>query len=146
MKLHQMVKTTSKSKKRVGRGIGSGRGKTSGRGMKGQKARGKVALGFVGSTMPLYKKLPLRRGWGNVKRSVKPVILPLSKLATVKSGSEVTLETLIKEGIISAKQVNRRGIKVTGEGEIKIALTFKVPTTAAARIKIEKAGGKVVNV
>lgn len=141
-----MLKTTSKTKKRLGRGIGSGRGKTSGRGTKGAKARGKVALGFIGGTLPLYKKLPLRRGWGNAKRGAKPVTLPLSRLANLKSGSEVTMEILIKEGLAPEKQLKRQGVKIMGEGEIKIPLIVKISTTATARSKIEKAGGKVVNV
>lgn len=70
MKLNQMVSIKSKPKKRLGRGIGSGKGKTAGRGTKGQKARGKIPIG-LGGGLPLYKKLPLRRGQGNRSPSKK---------------------------------------------------------------------------
>ena len=62
MQLHKLFKTTDKKAKRVGRGLGSGKGKTSGRGMKGQKSRENIPAGFIGGTLPLYKKLPYRRG------------------------------------------------------------------------------------
>lgn len=68
MKLHQLTKIKTKDKKRLGRGIGSGKGKTAGRGTKGQKARGKIPQTFTGG-LSLYKKLPLRRGYGNPKMS-----------------------------------------------------------------------------
>ncbi len=74
MKLHQLSVVSHRSKKRVGRGLGSGKGKTGGRGTKGQKARGKIALGFIGGTLPLYKKLPYRRGLGNAKQTQKSVV------------------------------------------------------------------------
>lgn len=70
MKLHELMKVRAKSRKRLGRGLGSGKGKTAGRGTKGQKARGKIPATFVGS-LPLYKKLPLKRGQGNPKPSKK---------------------------------------------------------------------------
>ena len=77
-------------KKRLGRGIGSGKGKTAGRGTKGQKARGKIPATFVGS-LPFYKKLPLRRGQGNPKLSDKLVPIKLSKLNVFKSKTVVDL-------------------------------------------------------
>lgn len=70
MKLHELMKIKTKNRKRLGRGLGSGKGKTVGRGTKGQKARGKMPAGFVGN-LPLYKKLPLRRGKGNPNPSKK---------------------------------------------------------------------------
>lgn len=144
MKLHTLNKTITKSKKRLGRGLGSGKGKTGGRGTKGQKARGKVALGFIGGTLPVYKKLPFRRGLGNPKRSVKMVILPSSRFSVFKKGAVVDLQSLINQGIVNERVVKKRGIKITGEGDINIPLTVKLSTTAKAAEKIEKAGGKIV--
>lgn len=144
MELHTLIQTKEKSKKRVGRGIGSGKGKTAGRGTKGQKARGKTALGFIGGTLPLYKKLPFRRGLGNPKRSVKMLPISLSKLNLFKTGETVNLQSLVDRGVIKGKDVKRKNIKITGDGDINVALTIMVPTTARAVEKIEKAGGKVI--
>ncbi|MFH0937585.1 MAG: 50S ribosomal protein L15 [Candidatus Daviesbacteria bacterium] len=142
MKLHELLKTNSRSKKRVGRGLGSGKGKTSGRGSKGQKARGKVALGFIGGTLPLYKKLPFNRGIGNPKRSPKATLVPLSKLSEFKKGEVVDLQSLTATGIVNHKEA-LQGVKIVGNGEIKNSLTVNLPMSASAAKQIEKAGGKV---
>lgn len=144
MKLHTLDKTTIKSKRRIGRGIGSGRDKTAGRGYKGQKARGKVALGFIGGTLPLYKKLPFKRGLGNSKKSIKMIPIPLSKLSSFKTGSIVDLASLIEHKILLEGKAQKFGAKIMGDGEISVPLTIKLPITVAAGKKIEKAGGKVV--
>lgn len=144
MELHNLIKTVSKSKKRLGRGLGSGKGKTSGRGMKGQKARGKTALGFIGGTLPLYKKFPFRRGLGNPKRTAKPVLINLDKLKVFSSGLEVDLAGLIEKRLISEKEAKQRGVKIIGKEEINIPLTVKIPVSSAAGEQIEKAGGKVI--
>lgn len=144
MKLHEMLKFNSKPKKRLGRGVGSGKGKTAGRGTKGQKARGKIPATFIGG-LPLYKKLPLRRGKGNPKLSVKPTLIKLSKLNIFKAKEIVDVVKLLEAKIISAKQA-KRGIKVLDNGELKDALTVKLPVSKAALRKIEKSGGKVENV
>ena len=143
MNLHNLPKLSEKSGKRVGRGIGSGRGKTSGRGQKGQKARGKIPLAQVGAGLILYKKLPFRRGLGNRKVSPKPVLIKLSQLEIFKAKENVDMESLIKYGIVSEKEVKKRGIKILGEGEIKVALNVKVPVSQKARSMIEKAGGSI---
>lgn len=143
MKLHELPKITSRSKKRKGRGLGSGKGKTGGRGTKGKKARGKVALGFIGGTLPMYKKLPYLRGFGNAKQSAKPVLVPLSKLAGLKAGSIVDMQSLIDNKLVVEKKAVRFGVKIVGNGEVDKKLDVKVPITRAAAEKITKAGGTV---
>lgn len=144
MRLHNLLKVKTRSKKRLGRGIGSGKGKTGGRGSKGQKARGKIPAGFTGS-LSLYKKLPLKRGKDNPKISPKKRVINLSRLNKFRAKSVVGIEELIKERIITSKDANK-GVKISGNGDIDIALTVKLPVTGSARKKIEKKGGKVENV
>lgn len=131
-------------KKRLGRGIGSGKGKTGGRGTKGQKARGKISVSFTGS-LPLYKKLPLRRGLGNPAKSPKPKTIPLLRLNDFPARATVGLESLIKMKIASDKQI-KVGVKILGTGELEKALTVTLPVSKSARQKIEAAGGKVKDV
>lgn len=144
MKFEQLVKTVSKSKKRVGRGLGSGKGKTAGRGTKGQKARGKVALGFIGGTLPMYKKFPFKRGIGNPKRSAKMVTLSLGKLAVFTEGATVDLQSVVEKGLVSESNAKKYGVKITGMGEVTKNLAVKLPVSGQAAVKIEKAGGKVI--
>lgn len=144
MKLQQLSNTKTKGKKRIGRGLGSGKGKTGGRGTKGQKARGKIPAGFAGD-LAFYKKLPLKRGLGNPKISAKAKIIKLSDLAKFKNKSIIDIDQLIKEQIVTSKEA-RRGVKIVGDGEVSTALTIRIPITVSARIKIEKRGGKVENV
>lgn len=143
MQLHQQIKITSKKIKRLGRGLGSGKGKTAGRGMKGQKARENVPVGFIGGTLPMYKKLPYRRGLGNPKRTVKPLVLPLSKLEVFKAGSTVDLESLMTQGLVDKQTASKKGVKISSTGNLNVALTVSVPTTKGAAEKITQAGGKV---
>lgn len=144
MNLHTLEKVITKPKRRIGRGIGSGKDKTAGRGYKGQKARGKVSLGFIGGTLPFYKKLPFKRGLGNPKKSIKMIPVPLATLASFKAGSVVDLASLVEHKILLEKSAQKFGAKIMGDGEIKVALTIKLPITATALKKIEKAGGKVI--
>lgn len=145
MKLNNLEKTIEKSKKRVGRGIGSGKGKTGGRGMKGQKARGKIPASFIGGSLPLYKKLPFVRGWGNKKANPKPVVLTLDHLNRFKANSKVTIATLMEAKIIAGRSAQDRGVKILDRGEIKVSgLTVEIPVSKKAKAKIEKSGGKVV--
>ncbi len=141
MKLNQLIKVKTKNKKRLGRGIGSGKGKTAGRGTKGQKARGKIPAGFVGST-PLYKKLPLKRGKGNPKRSQRVKRISLSKLNVFKKGSVIDMTKLLEATVISEKDAKIE-VKILGSGEVNRALRIKLPISDYARKKIEKLGGKV---
>lgn len=143
MNLHTLPKLNSRSSKRLGRGIGSGRGKTAGRGTKGQKARGKVPQGFIGETLALYKKLPFRRGLGNRVVSVKPMPVQLVRLENLKPKTVVEIATLIEAGMVNGKQAVRRGVKLVGNGPLKVALTVKVPVTKGAAEAITKAGGSV---
>lgn len=144
MKLHELTKITTRPNKRLGRGIGSGKGKTAGRGTKGQKARGKIPATFIGS-LSLYKKLPLKRGKGNPKVSSKPRIINLSKLNVFKAKEVVDIAKLIEAKIISEREA-KRGVKILGKGEINKALTVKLPVSNSARKIIEKFGGKVEHV
>ena len=128
------------TKRRVGRGIGSGLGKTSGRGHKGQKARtgGGVRRGFEGGQTPLYRRLP-KRGFKNInsKNYTEVTLTMLSK----STSEEVTAESLIKDGIISKAN---DGIVILGTGSLDKKLTVKATRfTASAAQKIEAAGGKV---
>lgn len=132
--------TKRETKKRVGRGIGSGLGKTSGRGHKGQKARsgGGVRRGFEGGQTPLYRRLP-KRGFNNfnAKTYTEVTLTMLNK----SEATEVTAETLLAEGIIG--KIND-GIVVLGTGSLDKKLTVKATRfTKSAAEKIEAAGGKI---
>jgi len=143
MKLNNLSKITNKKKKRVGEGHGSGRVKTAGRGTKGQKARGKIPLRFEGGALPLIKRLPFRRGKGknNVYKS-KPIIINVKVLNLLKKDSVVDLDLLIKEKIVEMDEAKEYGVKILGDGDIKIPLTIKLPISKNAAEKIKKAGGK----
>lgn len=143
MKLESLPKTTRRDQKRVGRGLGSGKGKTSGRGHKGQKARGKIPFGFTGGTLALYKRLPYRRGIGNRQTLSNSITIKLSKLTKFKSKDEVNMESLIKNGLLSPRSAKTRGVKIVGTGVIKEALIINLPISKSAKEIIEKAGGKI---
>lgn len=144
MKLDQLPKTTTKPKRRLGRGYGSGRGKTAGRGTKGQKARGKVKLGFEGGQLPLIRRLPLRRGKGrNKPLGKKPIVINIKYLDLLPQNSIVNKESLVDFGLVKKEEVEKYGVKILGDGELKKPLVVKLPCSGGARKKIEKAGGKV---
>lgn len=143
MKLHEMqpAKGSNKSKFRVGRGHGSGNGKTSGRGHKGQNARsgGGVRPGFEGGQMPLHRRLP-KRGFTNIFAK-EYVEVGISKLNKFEDGTVVTPELLKSSGII--KNI-RDGVVILGSGELTKKLTVQAARfTKTAAQKIEAAGGKV---
>lgn len=143
MNLNSLPKITEKPNRRIGRGHGSGRVKTSGRGTKGQKARENIGMKFAGSSLQAswLKRLPLGRGKGkNKSHQDEATIVNLKYLASLKPNSEVTIWSLRKAGIIGPR-INK--VKVLGDGEIKMALVVKVPASKSAIKKIEKAGGKV---
>ncbi len=146
MELSQMPKIVDKRKKRVGRGWSSGRGKTAGRGTKGQKAREKVKAGFEGGQTPLIKRLPLARGWRNKPKSSKPIPVNLKFLNLLPKDSMVTLETLIKARIVDEAAAYKFGVKILGDGELRIPLKITLPVSVAAAKKIVAAGGKVEGV
>ncbi|OGH12202.1 MAG: 50S ribosomal protein L15 [Candidatus Levybacteria bacterium RIFCSPHIGHO2_01_FULL_40_10] len=143
MQLSNLPKLTEKRLRRLGRGHGSGRGKTSGRGTKGQNARGKVGLFFEGGALPLTKRLPFLRGRGRNKIvEVPPFTINVSKLADLPAKSIVDIEMLVKKKLVDFK-ANKSGVKVIGKGDLKVALSVKLPTTAGAKKIIEAAGGTV---
>ena len=144
MELHNLTNTPGarRRRKRVGRGCGSGMGKTSTRGHKGQAARKghKQKLQFEGGQMPLVRRLP-KRGFNNAAFNAKALGINLSELERkFESGAEITVESLAKAGFSDNK---RPKVKILGTGEVTKKFTVKVPCSASAKAKIEKAGGTV---
>ena len=142
MKLHELtaVPGSTFKGKRIGRGHGSGWGKTSGKGHKGQKARsgGSIRPGFEGGQMPLSRRLP-KRGFHNIFAE-KPVAINVSDLAQFEAGAVVDTAALIEKGIIK-KAPN--GVKVLGNGDLNVNLTVTLSAfSESAKQKIEAAGGK----
>ena len=146
MQLNSLVKN-NKKKIRVGRGIGSGRGKTSSRGHKGQKSRSGVAIkSFEGGQMPLYRRLP-KRGFKSLNKKNNIAILNLSKIQSMLDKSKndlkntLDLKMLIDKNLINNKYLK---LKILGSGEIKknIEITAHFASKQALT-KIEKAGGKI---
>lgn len=130
-----------KSRKRIGRGVGSGWGKTAGRGSKGQNSRsgGGVRPGYEGGQMPIHRRLP-KRGFTNIFKKTYAVI-NIRDLAKMESGSIVDEAVLVRAGLIKGR---RDGVKLLGQGEIDIPLTVKIDLVSqSARQKIESAGGTV---
>lgn len=142
MKLHELKPTegSRKERNRVGRGMSSGNGKTSGRGHKGQKARsgGGVRPGFEGGQMPLFQRLP-KRGFTNINRK-EYAIVNIETLNRFENGTEVTPELLLETGVVSKLNA---GVKVLGNGKLEKNLTVKAHKfSASAKEAIEAAGGK----
>ncbi len=142
MKLHELSPAEGSTKKsfRVGRGPGSGNGKTAGKGHKGQNARsgGGVRPGFEGGQFPIYRQLP-KRGFNN-KWATNYAIVNVSALNVFEDGAVVDLEALLAKKIVR-KELD--GLKVLGNGEITKKLTVKAAVfSATAKEKIEAAGGK----
>ncbi len=137
----------TKERMRVGRGIGSGKGKTAGRGVKGQKARAGVAVkGFEGGQMPLHRRLP-KRGFSNAvfARDLNEVNLGRVQEAIdagkLAAGTVVTIDSLVAAGVCSKP---RDGVKILGVGELKAKLAFEVFGASKSAVDaIEKAGGSV---
>jgi large subunit ribosomal protein L15 len=144
----KLPKIVNKSKKRLGRGYGSGKGgHTVGRGQKGQKARTKIGVLFEGMKVKksLLKKLPLQRGKDKFKARQKPIIVKMSLLNLLPKGSEVNLDLLVKHGIVEEKAAKVLGVKILGDGEISQKMIVDLPISHSAAKKIEKAGGKVIS-
>ncbi len=146
MGLNSLPKITTRSKKRLGQGHGSGKVKTSGRGTKGQHARNKVPTHFEGGALPLTKRLPYLRGKGRNKsfRST-PLIVNVKYLNNMPKNSIVDIDSLVKNRIVKEVDAKEFGVKILGDGEINQALTIKLPISKSAAGKIEKAGGKIEN-
>ncbi len=146
MKLNDLkpAEGSHKRKKRVGRGMASGHGKTAGRGTKGQGARSGGGKGpyFEGGQLPLVRRLPFRRGFTNIYRiEYKPVNVELLQARFGEGYQEVTPETLIEAGVIKNSD---RAVAILGNGDITSALTVKAHRfSKSAKEKIEAAGGKV---
>lgn len=136
------IKGATHPTKRLGRGEGSGHGKTSGKGHKGQKARsgGGIRIGFEGGQMPLYRKLP-RRGFNNFNFKTSYQLVNVGQLAKLE-GDVVSRQTLIAAGLI---RDNDQGVKLLGDGQVSKAFTVTVcKVSGSAKSKIEAAGGKIV--
>ena len=142
MNLHDLSPAPGSTQvaKRKGRGIGTGNGKTAGRGHKGQKARsgGGTRIGFEGGQMPLARRLP-KRGFNNIFAKRLEAI-NVSALEKFESGATVNVSDLLEKGILSKCEY---GVKILGNGEITKKLTVRANAfSASAKEKIEKAGGK----
>ena len=145
MQIHQLAPAPGAKtrKKQLGRGIGSGKGKTAGKGHKGQWARqgGGVRPGFEGGQMPLLRRLPKRGFTSNFAKVYS--IVNVGDLNSFKKGTEITAEFLKDFGTLS--KIEPYGLKILGDGELTVALTVKANKfTAGAKDKIEKAGGKAI--
>lgn len=142
MKLHELkpAEGSRSSRKRVGRGIGSGTGKTAGKGTKGQNSRsgGGVRPGFEGGQNPLFRRLP-KRGFTNINRKDYAVV-NLDALNRFDEGTEITPALLIESGVVSNE---RSGIKILGNGSLEKKLTVKAHKfSGSAKEAIEAAGGQ----
>jgi large subunit ribosomal protein L15 len=143
MRIHDLSpqEGSKKNRKRVGRGVGSGHGRTSCRGHKGQKARsgGTIVPGFEGGQMPLQRRLP-KRGFTNIFRK-EAAVVNLKDLNRFEASAVVDLEALKSAGLVRKAE---GGVKVLGKGDIAHAITLKVDKISrTAKEKIEAAGGKV---
>jgi large subunit ribosomal protein L15 len=112
MNLSELTSIVDKSKKRIGRGAGSGKAKTAGRGTKGQKARGKTRAGFEGGQLPLIKRLPFRRGFGNTSHKQKPLAVNALRLSGLPEKTIVTPELLKEKGFVPVAYTG--DIKIVG--------------------------------
>jgi len=143
----KLRKTVTKGKKRVGRGYGSGKGgHTVGRGQKGQKSRSHIGVLFEGIKVKksLIKRIPLRRGKGKFKSGSKPLIVKLAYLNILPSGTKVSIESLVKHGIVKQDDALKFGVKILGGGKLEKKFTVALPISKSAAKNVEKAGGKVI--
>lgn len=143
--LTNLPPTTNKKNKRLGRGLGSGKGAKAARGIKRhQKAREKIKIWFEGGQNRTTKKFPLLRGKGKNK-SVRPTPIPvnLTDLSKLPEKSTVDISTLIKNNIVDKKALET-GVKILSEGEVSKPLTIALPISKKARKKIEAGGGKII--
>lgn len=145
MKLNELQpsESSTKRRRRVARGIGSGLGKTAGRGTKGQKARRQIPAWFEGGQTPIHRRLPVKKGFRNINH-VEYSIINLDDLEKhFDKGEEVTPEAVAAKGIVS--DISKDGLKVLGFGEITKKLTVRAKAfSKTAEEKITKAGGTVV--
>lgn len=148
MKLNEIKDNegSTHSRKRLGRGIGSGSGKTGGRGVKGQKSRSGVAInGFEGGQMPIYRRLP-KRGFNNIF-AADYVVVSLARIQAAVDAGKLDAKATVDAAALKAAGVIRRskdGVRVLADGELKAKITLEVAGASKSAVeKIEKAGGKV---
>lgn len=148
MKLNEIKDNegSTHSRKRLGRGIGSGSGKTGGRGVKGQKSRSGVAInGFEGGQMPIYRRLP-KRGFNNIF-AADYVVVSLARIQAAVDAGKLDAKATVDAAALKAAGVIRRakdGVRVLADGEFKAKITLEVAGASKCAVeKIEKAGGKV---
>ena len=148
MKLNEIKDNegSTKNRIRVGRGIGSGKGKTGGRGVKGQKARSGVAInGFEGGQMPIYRRLP-KRGFNNIFKA-DFVVVSLERVQAAIDAGKLDVKSTVDAAALKAAGVIRRvkdGVRVLADGELKAKVKFEVAGASKPAVeKIEKAGGSV---
>lgn len=149
MKLNDLAPKdgSMKDRTRVGRGIGSGKGKTCGSGHKGQKARTGVAIkGFEGGQMPIYRRLP-KRGFSNARSAKQYTVLSVGQLQAAIDSKKIDAKKDITEDVLVQARVVRRkkdGIRLIGGGELKAKVALKITgVTAGAKETVEKAGGTI---
>ena len=148
MQLNKLYSKVKKSKKRLGRGIGSGKGKTSGRGHKGQKSRSGVAIkSFEGGQMPLYRRLP-KRGFKSITNNKNIAIINLSRIQEIIVNEKNTLNNKINlANLQKSKFINKKykKLKLLGSGDLKKKFDIELNSISkSAKEKIEKLGGKVI--
>ena len=144
--LSQLEKTVTKRHKRVGQGWSSGAGKYSGKGQKGQKARGSIPFNTSGGQMLMSKGLPMLRGKLKNKPRWHSFALSIAQLESakqVKDGATITTEFLVEKGLVKKTTAKTHKIKIVGQGTLTKKLTVSVPATQSAIEKIEHAGGTV---
>lgn len=146
MQLNTFNKKIHKAKKRVGRGIGSGLGKTSGRGVKGQKSRSGVSIkAYEGGQMPLYRRLP-KRGFNSLYKKEKNIAINLDKISKLIDNKKInsTKSIDLRKFLLKPKTPKKIKVKVLGTGEISTKVTILADYfSKSAQAKIEKAGGKI---
>ena len=146
MQLNTFNKKIHKAKKRVGRGIGSGLGKTSGRGVKGQKSRSGVSIkAYEGGQMPLYRRLP-KRGFNSLYKKEKNIAINLDKITKLIDNKKIdsTKSIDLRKFLLKPKTPKKIKVKVLGAGEISTSVTILADHfSKSAQAKIEKAGGKI---
>ncbi len=144
--LSNLPKLVTKKKKRLGRGWASEKGKYSGRGIKGQRARSTIKATFEGGQLPLIKKLPMLRGKDKNKSFVAGYLIvnvdDLEKNAKIKSGSVIDKTALIKAGLLNPSRAKRRAVKLLAKGKLSKKLIVKIAASKAAVEKIKKSGGE----
>ena len=146
MQLNTLNKKIHKAKKRVGRGIGSGLGKTSGRGVKGQKSRSGVAIkAYEGGQMPLYRRLP-KRGFNSLYKKEKNIAINLDKISKLIESKKLDSSKSIdlRKFLLSSKAPKKLKVKVLGTGDLKVKVSILADQfSKSAQVKIEKAGGSI---